>query len=313
MPKNQLGDNEMVGSPEIPGSPFYPWWQISPVFRSYVEGDPYSEFIRDTMVANWASHGLVLNTFDGLERIHLDYLVDKLGHDRIWPIGPVLPLDDVGASERGGSSSALATTIRSWLDTCPDHTVVYVCFGSQVVLTNDQMKELTLGLEKSGVKFILSVKGATKGHNERFYGSIPQGFEARVKGRGVVIKGWVPQISILKHKAISVNLTHCGWNSMLESIVNGVPMLAWPMSADNFLNATLIVDRLNIGIRVCEGAETVLHSDILAKFLDETRGDKWSHMRARILAFTKVALHAINNGGTSFNNLDHIATYISQN
>ncbi|KAL8492989.1 hypothetical protein ACS0TY_024264 [Phlomoides rotata] len=308
--RNPDDDNEMVGFSEIPNSPVYPWWQISPIFRRYVKGDPISEFIRDSFLANWASYGLVFNSFNGVEGIYLEYLIKKLGHRRIWSIGPVLPPDDVGLSERGGSNSALARKVCSWLDTCQENTVVYVCFGSQAVLTNKQMTELTLGLEKSGVKFILSVKGATKGHTEGDYGIIPQGFEDRVNGRGFVIKDWAPQVMILRHKAVCAFLTHCGWNSTLESIMAGTPMLAWPMGADQFLNATLLVDQLDVAVRVCEGAETVLDSDDLVKFLREISNEKWSERRARVLALGKAALDAISGGGSSFKNLDDITRYL---
>ncbi|KAK6156590.1 hypothetical protein DH2020_010838 [Rehmannia glutinosa] len=313
--KNAGDDNEMVGFAEIPNSPVYPWWQISPVFRSYVRGDPISEFIRDVYLCNGSSYGLVLNTFDGLQGAHLDYLVKDLGHDRVWSIGPVLPPSDrVGPTERGGPSSIAPSEVISWLDTCRDHTVVYACFGSQAVLTNKQMEELCLGLEKSGVKFILSVKGATRGHdNKGDYGSIPLGFEDRVVGRGLVIKGWAPQVMILQHRAVCAHLTHCGWNSTLESIVAGVPMLAWPMGADNYLNATLLVDQLDVAIRVCEGEETVLDSDNLARFLAETMSHKWKERRARAMALSKAALDAISEGGSSFNNLDSFAKHLSEN
>ncbi|KAK4415042.1 UDP-glycosyltransferase 89B2 [Sesamum alatum] len=310
--KNQSDDNEIVGFIRIPNSPFYPWWQLSPIFRSYVKGDPNSEFIRDSFLANGSSYGLVFNSFGGLEGAYLDYLKKEFGHDRVWAIGPVLPPADVGPNERGGSSSVSISQICSWLDTCQDHTVVYVCFGSQAVLTNKQMKELALGLEKSGVKFILSVKGATKGHVEGDYGSIPLGFEDRVAGRGLVIKGWAPQVLILRHRAVCAFLTHCGWNSMLESIVAGVPMLAWPMGADQFLNATLLVDQLDVAIRVCEGAETVLDSDDLVQRLAEVTSEKWTKRRARAVALGKAAADAISEGGSSFDELGDILRHLSE-
>ncbi|KAL3838381.1 hypothetical protein ACJIZ3_022972 [Penstemon smallii] len=300
--KNNSDENEMIGFSEIPNSPFYPWWQLSPIYRSYVKGDPNSEFIRDTFLSNIASHGLVFNTFSELEGVYLDYLAKELGHNRVWPVGPLLPPN---STERGGSSSIMVHEISSWLDECEGHSVVYVCFGSQAVLTNKQMEELTLGLEKSGVKFILSYKGATKGHvgGDR-YGSIPDGFEARVAGTGVVIKGWAPQVLILEHKSVCAFLTHCGWNSTLESIVAGVPMLAWPMGADQFVNATLLVDQLGVAVRVCEGAETVLESDELSRFLVEATGEKWAERRARARELSKAAFDAIREGGSSVNGLD---------
>ncbi|KAK6151619.1 hypothetical protein DH2020_014254 [Rehmannia glutinosa] len=313
MPKRKnAGDvNETVSFPKIPHSPVYPWWQLSPIYRSYVDGDPVSEFVKDSLRANIASYGLVFNTFRELEGVYLDYLMKELGHNRVWSIGPVSPPTDVGPAERGGSSSVLINEICSWLDTCQDHTVVYVCFGSQSVLTNKQMEQLTLGLEKSGVKFILVIKGATKGHDEGDYGATPLGFEDRVAGRGVVIKGWAPQVVILRHRAVRVFLTHCGWNSALESIVAGVPMMAWPMGADQFVNATLLVDQLDIAIRVCEGDESVLDSDDLARFLVEATSEKWAERRARAMAMSKAAIDAIE-GGSSFGDLDGFVRHLSK-
>ncbi|KAL6558225.1 hypothetical protein OROMI_018575 [Orobanche minor] len=311
--RNPDDDNEMLRLSKNPNSPVYPWWQLSPIFRSYVEGDPVSEFIRDLMLCNEASHGLVFNTFDGLEGVHLDYLAKDLGRDRVWSIGPLLPPDRVGPIERGGSSSVSPSEISSWLDKCPDHSVVYVCFGSQAVLTNHQMEELTLGLEKSGAKFILSVKGATKGHNNGGdYGFIPLGFEDRVAGRGLLIKGWAPQVLILQHRAVSAFLTHCGWNSILESIVAGVPMLAWPMGADQYLNATLLVDQLDVAVKLCEGDKTVLDSDDLVQFVVEATSEKWNERRARAVGLSKAAVDAISEGGTSFNNMGDFARHLSK-
>ncbi|GFY86909.1 UDP-glucosyl transferase 89B1 [Actinidia rufa] len=189
-----------ISFPEIPNSPIYPWSKLSTVYRSYVEGDPASEFIKDGR---------------------------ELGHDRVWAVGPLLHPNDASA-ERGGSSSGLTRDVMTWLDKCEDRSVVYVCFGSQAVLTNKQMEELGLGLEKSGVRF-LCIKEPTKGQVEGEWSLVPSGFEDRVAGKGLVVRGWAPQVLILRHRVIGAFLTHCGWNSVLEAIVyGGVPMLSWP-------------------------------------------------------------------------------------
>lgn len=183
--------------------------------------------------------------------------------------------------------------------------MVYVCFGSQEVLTNHQMEAVALGLEKSGVRFVWSVKGPTKGHVEGDYGAVPAGFENRTVGRGLVIRGWAPQVFILSHRAVGAFLTHCGWNSVLESVVAGVPMLAWPMGADQFSNATLLVDQLKVGVRVCEGARTVPDSDELARVLAESVSGDWAE-RARAAVLRKAAREAIKEGGSSVNELDRL-------
>ncbi|KAA8542352.1 hypothetical protein F0562_023512 [Nyssa sinensis] len=291
LPKRDDPNNEnaLISFPRIPNSPIFPWWQLSTLYRSFVEGDPASEFMKDGFRSDIASWGLVINTFTELERVYIDNITEELGHNRVWAVGPLLPsIDDPsGPTDRGGSSSVSSSDILYWLDTCNDHTVVYVCFGSQAVLTNKQMEGLASGLEKSGAKFIWCVKEPTKGHVEREYGVIPSGFEDRVAGKGLVIKGWAPQVLILRHRAVGAFLTHCGWNSILEGLVAGVPMLAWPMGADQFTNASLLVDELKVAIRVCEGAKKVPNSDELAGMVTHSVGENWVE-RERARALRKV-------------------------
>nr|GMC55260.1 UDP-glycosyltransferase 89B2-like [Ipomoea batatas] len=182
--KNPNDQNEIFRFPEVPNSPEFPWWQLSPVYRSYVEGDPSSEFIRQMYFDNTVSYGLLFNSFSAAEGVYLDYMRKYLGNERIWSVGPLLP-PDVPA-ERGGSAAVSAADILSWLDSAESNSVVYVCFGSQAVLTDPQMEALAAGLEKSGVNFLWSTKGPTKGHvdGER-YGTIPPGFQQRVGPRGL--------------------------------------------------------------------------------------------------------------------------------
>nr|GMC56389.1 UDP-glycosyltransferase 89B2-like [Ipomoea batatas] len=182
--KNPNDQNEIFRFPDVPNSPEFPWWQLSPVYRSHVEGDPSSEFIRQMYFDNTVSYGLLFNSFSAAEGVYLDYMRKYLGNERIWSVGPLLP-PDVPA-ERGGSAAVSAADILSWLDSAESNSVVYVCFGSQAVLTDPQMEALAAGLEKSGVNFLWSTKGPTKGHvdGER-YGTIPPGFQQRVGPRGL--------------------------------------------------------------------------------------------------------------------------------
>lgn len=305
-------ESQVVSFPEIPNSPKYPWWQLSTVFRSYVEGDPVSEFIKQGFRGNLESWGLVVNSFTELEQVYLEYLRKDLGHDRVWAVGPLLPPDDddlSGPARKGGSSTVSVEDIKSWLDAREDRKVVYVCFGSQAVLTNDQMKELALGLEKSGVHFVLCVKEPTKGGHADVCQLMPQGFEDRVVGRGLVIRGWAPQVVILRHRAVGAFLTHCGWNSVLEGVVAGVTLLAWPMGADQYSNATLLVDQLEVGFRVCEGARTVPNSNELAHAVAESvsESEKQVKMRERVKALREAALEAVKEGGSSVKELDDFA------
>nr|Q6VAA5.1 RecName: Full=UDP-glycosyltransferase 89B2 [Stevia rebaudiana]AAR06921.1 UDP-glycosyltransferase 89B2 [Stevia rebaudiana] len=299
-------EKEAIKFPKIPNSPEYPWWQLSPIYRSYVEGDPDSEFIKDGFLADIASWGIVINSFTELEQVYVDHLKHELGHDQVFAVGPLLPPGDK-TSGRGGSSS---NDVLSWLDTCADRTVVYVCFGSQMVLTNGQMEVVALGLEKSRVKFVWSVKEPTVGHEAANYGRVPPGFEDRVSGRGLVIRGWVPQVAILSHDSVGVFLTHCGWNSVMEAVAAEVLMLTWPMSADQFSNATLLHE-LKVGIKVCEGSNIVPNSDELAELFSKSLSDETRLERKRVKEFAKSAKEAVGPKGSSVGELERLVDNLS--
>ncbi|XP_027347689.1 flavonol 3-O-glucosyltransferase UGT89B1 [Abrus precatorius] len=285
--------NEVVSFHRLPNSPKYPWWQVSPLYRSYASGEAEMERFKDWYLGNIASWGLVLNTFDELEKPYLDFLKRELGHDRVWAIGPLLPADDSSLEKRGGSSSVVVNDVVSWLDEKDDRKVVYVCFGSQTILTEDQTDAIASALLKSGVHFIWSMKEAVNGRI-----AFPLGFEEGVRQKGLVIRGWAPQVVILRHRAVGAFLTHCGWNSVLESVVAGVPLLAWPMTADQFVDATLLVEQLKVARMVCEGEKTVPDVEHLGRVLAESVSENGAQKR-EALRLQAAALDAVRNGGSS--------------
>ncbi|VFQ91309.1 unnamed protein product [Cuscuta campestris] len=312
--KNPADENEVFRFPNIPNCPEYPWWQLSPLYRSYLEGDPASEIIKKSYLDNTLSYGLLFNTFTALEGVYIEHLKKYLVNDRIWSVGPLLPPGDEvsGSAERGGQTAVATSEILSWLGSREDNSVVYVCFGSQAVLTDQQMLALATGLEKSRVNFLWSVKGPTKGHVDGAYGTIPAGFQERVGPRGIVIQGWVPQVRILRHRALAAFLTHCGWNSTLEAIVSGVPVLTWPMGADQFANADLLVDEFKVGTRLSEGAEKVPDSDELARLLRGAVKEGGGEARPRVQRLRQAALDANVEGGDSFQNLDNMVKHLGE-
>ncbi|KAF8378532.1 hypothetical protein HHK36_029875 [Tetracentron sinense] len=303
LPKREDPNNPNfpISFPKVPNSPVFPWCHLSFLFRAYVEGNTYLQIVRDDWLANIASWGLVVNSFSELEGVYLDHLKKDMGHDRVWAVGPLSPLE---ATERCGSSSIPTHELMNWLDTCGDHSVVYICFGSQAILSNKQMEELAAGLEASDARFIWCVK-EVKGENGcAEFGMVPTGFTDRVVGKGLVIRGWVPQVEILRHKSMGVFLTHCGWNSVLEGLVAGVPMIAWPMGADQFINARLLVEEMGVAVKVCEGEDSIPNSEDVARVVVESLGENWP-MRVRAKELSVAALGAIKEGtGSSTKDLD---------
>ncbi|XP_071704283.1 flavonol 3-O-glucosyltransferase UGT89B1-like [Rutidosis leptorrhynchoides] len=291
---------------ELPNSPELAWCQLSQLWRSYKKGDPGFENFRKGILDNMTSWGMVFNTFEGLEGVYIDYVKKQMGHDRVWAVGPLLPDEHgaMGSTGRGGSSAVPPHDLLMWLDKKRDDSVVYVCFGSRETLSEKQMSALTSALELSNVDFILCVK-------ESDLKFITSGFEERVGGRGFMIKGWAPQLAILRHQAVGSFVTHCGWNSTLEGVSSGVMMLTWPKGADQFANAMLLVDQLSVGIRVCEGGpEEVPDSTELARILDESlKSDRPERIKVKKL--NQTATKAVKEG-TSIQDLDSFVMHLSE-
>jgi hypothetical protein len=124
----------------------------------------------------------------------------------------------------------------------PERSVVYLCFGSFAPVSDAQLQELALGLEASGESFLWVVRSETW--------VAPEGWEERVADRGMLVTAWAPQTAILGHRAVGAFVTHCGWNSVLETVAAGVPVLTWPMVFEQFITERLLTDVLGIGERL---------------------------------------------------------------
>ncbi|XP_071693448.1 UDP-glycosyltransferase 89B2-like [Rutidosis leptorrhynchoides] len=299
-------ENYSICLSDIPNSPEFRLWQMSQLWRDYDKGDSGFEFFRDGMMANMKSWGVVYNTFEGMEKVYIDHVKKQMGHNRVWAVGPLLPDEHglIGSAGRGGPSTVPPHDLLTWLDKKVDDSVVYICFGSRFTLSEKQMIVLASAIELSKVDFILCVK-------ESGSSFIPSGFEDRMMGRGFIIKGWAPQLAILRHRALGSFVTHCGWNSTLEGVAAGVMMLTWPMGADQFANAMLLVDQLGVGKRVCEGGpEIVPDTNELARLLDESLGDYTSE-RVKVKELSREANKAVKEG-TSISDLNMFVNLLSE-
>ncbi|CAA0830344.1 UDP-glycosyltransferase 73C1 [Striga hermonthica] len=218
----------------------------------------FGDFRRRVKETEHRAHGVVANTFEELEGGYLDEY-RKLKSGRVWCVGPLSLFGDDGPldrAQRGNRASIDAGECVGWMDRRKPGSVVYACLGSLSRLSPAQFVELALGLELSGRPFILVVKGGDKSEEIEKWIS-ESGFEERVGERGLLIRGWAPQVLILSHSAVGGFLTHCGWNSTLEGVSAGVPMITWPIFAEQFLNEKLVVQVLRTGVGV--GAKSVAH------------------------------------------------------
>ncbi|KAL2233479.1 UDP-glycosyltransferase 89A2 [Sesamum indicum] len=293
---------------DLPGSPSFAWGQLPSLFRRYMElvyqnEKTSADLIKTSMIANGLSWASVFNNFEALENEFMEYLRRKTGHPCVYSVGPLNMVDGSEKLQVSDEKCDSNDGVFRWLDQCAGGSVLYVCFGSQKFLKKAQMEALAIGLERSGVRFIWVVKPLTAQQVEDGYGSVPDGFEGRVMDRGFVIKGWAPQTLILSHQAVCGFLSHCGWNSVLEATAAGVMILGWPMEADQFLNAKLLVDYKGAAVQVCEGRDTVPDTTELARKIAESmNGDTVERVRAKELR--NKALEAIKVGGSSTRGLD---------
>ncbi|RDX79839.1 UDP-glycosyltransferase 89B1, partial [Mucuna pruriens] len=310
---NPEDPNSVISFPNLPNSPVYPWCHMSELFLESERGGPAWESHIENSLFNNNSWGVIFNTFTELERVYLDHMKKELGHNRVWAVGPVLPLPKGSIStepeERGVSSTVSPHDIIEWLDSRADGSVIFVCFGSRAFLTRKQMEVLTRALELGGVNFILSVRVPVEVHVAKEQGEVLRGFSDRVRGRGILIEGWAPQLVILNHRAVGAFLTHCGWNSVLEGLVSGVAMLTWPMSADQYMNASLLVDQLGVAVRAAEG-EKVPEAGELARKIEGVMGRTKERVRAEELR--NAALSAIASGGSSQRELDALVKLLDE-
>jgi hypothetical protein len=169
-------------------------------------------------------------------------LLTTLGDKPVVPLGLLPPSLEGG---RGVSKNGDDAAVR-WLDEQPAKSVVYVALGSEVPLRADQVHELALGLELAGTRFLWALRKPSSVPDADV---LPSGFEERTRDRGLVVTGWVPQISVLAHGAVAAFLTHCGWNSTIEGLLFGHPLIMLPIFGDQGPNARLMEAR-KVGVQV---------------------------------------------------------------
>jgi len=208
-------------------------------------------FVVNTAKSLRETKGIMVNSFEELESYAVKSLVADNTVPPIYPVGPVLHLlKDTNEEEEE------EIEIIRWLDDQPPSSVVFLCFGSMGSFDGDQVREIAQALEQSGHRFLWSVRHPPpKGKVEMpsdyqdLNQVLPEGFLERTSNIGKVI-GWAPQVAVLSHKAVGGFVSHCGWNSTLESLWCGVPMATWPIYAEQQMNAFQLVRELGLAVDI---------------------------------------------------------------
>ncbi|PWA60485.1 UDP-glucuronosyl/UDP-glucosyltransferase [Artemisia annua] len=268
-----------------------------------VETKEMVEFFSRMKVAEEGADGIVVNSFQELELNYVEELA-KAKDKKVWCIGPVSQHNTsfLDLSERGNKAGINEHDCIKWLDKKEAGSVIFVCLGSMANISTEQIFELGLGLELSKVSFIWCVRNTTEESDKWLLE-----YKERVKERGLVVRGWAPQVLILSHKAVGGFVTHCGWNSTLEGVSAGVPMVTYPCFADQFFNERFIIDVLKIGVSVREYDNTgvLVKKENIKRAVEsimDTEGEG-KVRRNRAKEFGDMAKRAMEEGGSSHLNM----------
>eukprot|EP01018_Ginkgo_biloba_P006052 Gb_32867 [translate_table: standard] len=285
--------------------------QLSSILAASEGSDPWNLIWKHNISCNLSSWGTIFNTFEDLEHDFLDSF-RRITGSPIWPVGPILPLTGTLNKKeiawRGNESAVDVETCLQSLDSHPASFILYISFGSQNSISVSQMRELLLGLEASQQAFVWALRPPV-GTTELSSGHLPHGFEERmrVNNKGFLIRGWVPQLMILSHPSTGGFLSHCGWNSVLESISHGVPIIGWPIAAGKFYNSKLLEEEVGVGVELCrciDGEVRKNNVKRIVKMLLDGHDDKGIELRKRAMDLKATTTIAVSSTGSSITHLD---------
>ncbi|KAG6498252.1 UDP-glycosyltransferase 71K2-like [Zingiber officinale] len=257
--------------------------------------------------------GILVNTFTDLEPATLRALEEGLcAPGRRTP--PVYPVGPLIAREEGEKSRHHECV--AWLDGQPARSVVFLCFGSRGCFSAAQVGEIAAGLERSGCRFLWALRvaseeavlGMRKPADAKLEEVLPEGFLERTKARGMVWPSWVPQAEILAHRAAGEFVTHCGWNSCLESLQCGVPLLGWPLYAEQHSNAVVMAEEMGVALqlKVERANDNFVKAEELERGVRALMGESEEGRRVRAKAeeMMAAAKKAWEQGGSSSVNME---------
>lgn len=242
---------------------------------------------------------IILNTYDALEHEGLVSLASML--PPVYSIGPLhLLLNQVTDSDLKLIGSNLwieESGCLEWLDSKEPNSVVYVNFGSITVMTSDQLTEFAWGLANSDQTFLWVIRPDLVAGDSAM---LPPEFVSATKERGL-FASWCPQEQVLSHPSIGGFLTHNGWNSTIESICGGVPMICWPFFAEQQTNCRYCCTEWGIGMEINSDVKRGEVESLVSELMG---GEKGSEMKKKTREWKKMAEEAITSTGSSCMNLD---------
>ena len=207
----------------------------------------FADLLRHTVDGARQSSGLIFNTLSAIEASDLD----KIRQDLSCPVFAVAPLHKLAALANTSSSLHGETQADreclGWLDTQQPGSVLYVSFGSMAAMDPQEFVELAWGLAASKRPFLWVIRPKLIRGFES--GGLPDGVEEEIRGHAMIVS-WAPQVEVLAHPAVGAFFTHSGWNSTVEAMSEGVPMICHPLHGDQYGNARYVSDVWKVGVEV---------------------------------------------------------------
>ncbi|KAL9141354.1 hypothetical protein ABFS82_14G097300 [Erythranthe guttata] len=273
--------------------------------------DPLLNFVITQFARSSKAAAIIINSFDALEQNALSSLSSIC--PPIYTVGPLhLFLDQPPKNPTAKSMTISSlwkedTTCLKWLDSKPERSVIYVNFGSIAVPTPQQMSELAWGLAGSEENFLWVVRpDLLRRENPA---ALPPEFREETGERGFV-SGWGPQEEVLRHPAVGGFLTHCGWNSVVEGVSAGVPMICWPFFADQRINCRYVCDEWRVGVEMNRDVERDEVGVLVRELMGGERGgalrrraEEW---REKAAAAAAAAVGGDGGGGSSWLKLERL-------
>ncbi|KAF6144577.1 hypothetical protein GIB67_006069 [Kingdonia uniflora] len=264
--------------------------------------------------ADW----LLFNTFDKLENEVMNWILGQWS-TRTIAVGPTIPSKYLDNRVEGDNDYSLNLfkpdrhTCIDWLNTKKTGTVVYVSFGSLASLGEEQMEEISWGLRNSNKYFLWVVRG-TEEHK------LPSDFRdeftstsSSLPDKGLMVK-WCPQLEVLAHPSVGCFITHCGWNSTIEGLSLGVPMVGVPQWSDQTTDAKLMEDVWRVGLRGKVDEKGVIRREEIEDCIREvTEGERGKEMRRNAENWKVLAKQAVDEGGSSDKNIQDFVNSLVYN
>nr|GME19431.1 beta-D-glucosyl crocetin beta-1,6-glucosyltransferase-like [Ipomoea batatas] len=217
---------------------------------------------------------VVISSSNEIERKYVDYLGELLSF-KVLALGTLVKQPMMKGDNE-------CSELMGWLGEKEERSTVFASFGSEYFLSKEDMEEVAYGLEQSQANFIWVVRFPKGNKNPNLEEALPKGFLERIEGRGRIVEGWAPQEQILSHQSTGGFMSHCGWNSLAESIEYGVPIIAMPMHLDQPVNAKLMVG-IGVGVEVVRDDGGKLHREDVGRVVkDVIKGKVGENVRKNV-------------------------------